>query len=73
MLMTTIGKVKEYLEDNVAPRAWMRIQLRVLPHLNKKGLFLHTMTDDQTLDEEILELIAEAVEDAYQAKMPVLD
>ena len=71
--MATIGKVKEYLEENVAPRAWMRIQLRVLPHFNKKGIYLHTMTDDQSLDEDILELIAEAVEDTYQEKMPVLE
>lgn len=71
--MATIGKVKEYLEENVAPRAWMRIQLRILPYFNKKGLYLHTMTDDQSLDEDILELIAKAVEDTYQEQMPVLE
>lgn len=71
--MTTIGKVKEYLEENVAPRAWMRIQLRILPHFNERGMFLHNMTDDMQLDEATLELIAEALEDTYQEKMPVLD
>lgn len=66
-----IGKLKSYLEQNESPGAWKRAQIRLLPEFNKRGLFLHSMTDDKELDRDLVMLISDTLKSIYQKGIPV--
>lgn len=66
----SIGELKNYLDSNLAPRAWQRIKLRLLPQFNAKGIFLHQMKDELELDIELLNLISNTLESIYKEKLP---
>lgn len=70
MKTTRIQDVKNYLNSNVAPMAWQRIQIRLLPDFNKKGFFFHTMTDDRVLDAELIVNIDSTVKELYNLSLP---
>lgn len=67
--MMTVKRIKGYIEQNATPHAWLRVQLRLLPHFNKRGLFLHTMKGNEQLDEELVQLIRQELKDTYQLKL----
>ncbi|OJJ23776.1 hypothetical protein BKI52_05345 [marine bacterium AO1-C] len=65
----TIQHIKQFLEKNGAPLAWLRVQLRLLPHFNKRGFFLHSMNEKEELDDELIELIDQVLEEIYHLKL----
>ena len=69
---TTVGQIKNYIGSGIEtqPLVWKRIQLRILHHLNAKGLFMHEMTDDKVLDKEIVLLISQSLDDLGCEKLP---
>ena len=65
-----IGEIKNYLNQNIAPMAWQRIQIRLLPEFKAKGFYFHTMTDDRELDSDIVNDINAAIKDLYGEPLP---
>lgn len=70
MRSTKIGDVKDYLNKNIAPMAWQRIQIRLLPNFKEKGFYFHTMTDDKELDQDLIRSINTAIEELYSSSLP---
>lgn len=66
----SIGELKSYLDENLAPRAWQRVKLRLLPQFNERGIFLHQMKDDLELDSDLMILISDSLEKIYKQRLP---
>ncbi len=68
--MKTIGEVRSFLEKNMTPMVWNRLQIKLLPAFREKGFFLHTMTDEKELDDDLLALIDGALFEMYHERLP---
>jgi hypothetical protein len=68
----TVGQIKNFIETGIGinPMVWKRIQLRILHKMNAKGFFMHEMTDERVLDEELISLIDQALHEICSEKLP---
>lgn len=65
-------KVKDihtFLNEHISPFAWQRVKLRLLPHFKKLGKYFHTISDQDELQEDTLDLITRLVEEMYNKKL----
>ncbi|MBL6448001.1 hypothetical protein JMN32_16915 [Fulvivirga sp. 29W222] len=69
-MQTTIGDVKNYLNQKITSMAWQRIQMRLLPEFNKRGIFLHAITDSMQIDRDLMAAINTAVNTLYNESLP---
>jgi len=68
--MIKVKTIREWCEDNLSPRAWQRIKIRLLPEFRKEGHFLHTLGDDITLSNNLVAAIGQTIKDIYQKTLP---
>jgi|GEM_PF-231797 len=65
-----VGTIKLWIDTHITPFAWQRITLKLLPHFQKAGLYLHQIKDDISLGKHMVELINATLEDLYQSSLP---
>lgn len=61
--------LKNYL-DEVGALVFQRIVVRVLPTLNKHGVFLHHLQDNIELPEEVIKEMDHALHEIYKIRIP---
>jgi len=67
----TVGDIKDWLNNELDnPFAWQRVVMHLLPSFRSEGYFFHTITDEDTLNEYLLNLIDNTVRKFYSVKLP---
>ncbi len=62
--------IKEFMDQKVAPMAWQRVQLRLLPEFNKRGIYLHKFDEEYICEEEFFLLINQTLDSLYKTTIP---
>ncbi len=67
--MTQIGVVKQWCDENLEPKAWYRIALRMTPQFKEHGVILFLL-DKTELPDSLLGLINKEVKKTYNKSLP---
>jgi len=65
-----VGPLKKWIEEQKDTFAWTRTTISLLPEFNKEKIFLHTITDDTILSDEIYGKIKELIKKRYDLEVP---
>lgn len=69
--MIKVKTIRQWCESNLAPMAWQRIIIRLLPEFRKEGFFLQTIHDESILSADLLDRINRVITEVYQVRLPI--
>jgi len=65
-----LNEIQAHVDTHLSPLAWKRVIMRLLPQIRDRGFFMHTFKGEIEIDEELVQMIDDALIDLYNEGLP---